>query len=274
MLYINSNIIDKIDAFFSKIFAKLQDTVTLTTLSALIAGIIIGFVLCSTIYGLSLLRSIKKTNKQISQEISYDEVLNPIVKNIQNAYIEESEGLGIKNRFEILGYKIVDVANQIALIYYPNSKYPLAELTVEELIYLIRYISNRLEEVFDKPVLRMLKKVSLKKGFELLEAKKRVDDAKLMKVVKKTNVRKVTKAAKSILNIFNPIKWAKKLIVGSTVNVATNYMGKIVIEIVAEEVAKTYSKTIFNQEKNQNDLELDLMIQELNEEVNDEGSQK
>ena len=104
---LNVNVIQSIDDFFTKIFSSLKEAITWNTFWTLIAGIVIGFVICSTIYGILLMNSISKKEKEIEntkKDIDDDKISN-IVEQIKNSYVEESEGLSVTSRFDILGKK-------------------------------------------------------------------------------------------------------------------------------------------------------------------------
>lgn len=104
-LILNFNVIQSIDDFFTKIFSSLKEAITWSTFWTLIAGMVIGFVICSTIYGILLMNSISKKEKEIEnikKDID-DEKIGNIVEQIKNNYVEESEGLSVTSRFDILG---------------------------------------------------------------------------------------------------------------------------------------------------------------------------
>ena len=169
-LILNFNVIQSIDDFFTKIFSSLKEAITWSTFWTLIAGMVIGFVICSTIYGILLMNSISKKEKEIEnikkdienikKDID-DEKIGNIVEQIKNNYVEESEGLSVTSRFDILGKKIIEIVNKISSEYYPESKYPIYELTIEELILFMHYLSNRIGDIFDKPLLAPFKKISI-----------------------------------------------------------------------------------------------------------------
>ena len=131
---------------------------------------------------------------------------------------------------------------------YPNSKYPLFELNVNELLILCHYISDRIDTVFDKKVLKPFKNMSISNVFKLLDIHKKVNDNKAVKAVKKVNP--VVKVIKGIVNYANPLYWIKKLVVGGTINIAVNKMSLLIIDIVSSETIKVYSKRLFNEENN------------------------
>ncbi len=264
-MLLNSEIINKIDNFFSKVFEGLKDIVSWSTLFTLLAGIIIGFIICSTIYGLTLLKSVKKDSEKIklSTTVINDDDLLKIVSDVKTSFVDETEGLSFKYRFEVLGGKLVEVASRIASLYYPNSKYPLYELTIEELIMFLEYLSKRIDSVFDKPILKYFKKISISQVFKILDTKKKIDESKTVKIIKKTQPGKIKNAVMAVLKIANPVYWVKKLVIGTTIDTAIRIAALHIIDIVADETSKTYSKSLFNEEKTLKMLEIEKQLEEL-----------
>ncbi len=265
---LNVNVIQSIDDFFTKIFSSLKEAITWNTFWTLIAGIVIGFVICSTIYGILLMNSISKKEKEIenTKKDIDDDKINNIVEQIKNSYVEESEGLSVTSRFDILGKKIIEIVNKISSEYYPESKYPIYELTIEELILFMHYLSNRIGDIFDKPLLAPFKKISIAQIFKILDTKKKIEETKAAKAFKKANVGKVSSIIMGGLKYANPVYWVKKLFVGSTINFASRKISFLIIDIVADETNKTYSKSIFNKERRLKQLEIETSLKELERE--------
>ena len=265
---LNVNVIQSIDDFFTKIFSSLKEAITWNTFWTLIAGIVIGFVICSTIYGILLMNSISKKEKEIenTKKDIDDDKINNIVEQIKNSYVEESEGLSVTSRFDILGKKIIEIVNKISSEYYPESKYPIYELTIEELILFMHYLSNRIGDIFDKPLLAPFKKISIAQIFKILDTKKKIEETKAAKAFKKANVGKVSSIIMGGLKYANPVYWVKKLFDGSTINFASRKISLLIIDIVADETNKTYSKSIFNKERRLKQLEIETSLKELERE--------
>ena len=264
-MFLNSKLIENIDGFFSNVFNSLKEIVSLETLATLLVGVIIGFVICSMMYTISVLKSVKKESGKIklNTTVVSEEELLKIVNDVKQSFVDESEGLAVKYRCEILGTKIVDEINQIASLYYPNSKYPLYELTVEELIFFLQYLSRRIEDVFDKPILKHFKNISISQIFRLIDMKKKIDDNKAVKVIKKTKPTMIGKILLAAKNAVNPVYWFKKLVLGTAIDTITRKVSLLVIDIVADETSKTYSKSLFNEEKTLKMLEVDKVLEEM-----------
>ena len=266
-----NSLIEKIDGFFTELFSKLQETISWSSFWILVAGIVVGFVICSSIYSILLFKSINNQEEKIKANafIASDELVQEIVENIKKSYVEDTEGLMVRERFEVLGSKLYLEINQIATLYYPTSKYPLYELTIEEMILFLHYLSNRIDEVFDHPILKPFKKISVSKIFEIIDTKKRIDENKIVKATKKAHVSKIKSFLIDAVKIINPIHWFKKLVVNSTISFATRKISLIIIDIVADESNKTYSKKIFNKEKSIREMEIEQILEELEKEEQD-----
>ena len=143
------------------------------------------------------------------------------------------------------------------------------ELTIEEMILFLHYLSNRIDEVFDHPILKPFKKISVSKIFEIIDTKKRIDENKIVKATKKAHVGKLKSFLIDAVKIINPIHWFKKLVVNSTISFATRKISLIIIDIVADESNKTYSKKIFDKEKSIREMEIEQILEELEKEEQD-----
>ena len=118
-MYFAVNFINRIDDFFTKIFEDLKDAITWSTFWTLVAGIVIGIVICSSIYGILLINSINQKEKEIKEANNKidDDKIKKLVDQIKVAYVEETESLSIMQRFDVLGKKILEIVNKIASEY-------------------------------------------------------------------------------------------------------------------------------------------------------------
>lgn len=266
--YLENQAIEKIDGFFTNLFEKWQEWISFRSLGILVVGIIIGFVICASIYGILLMKSIHQEELKYEKEKTpIDEnKINQIIDKIKENYINESEGLNVKSRFEILGSKLLQTMHEVANFYYPNAKYPLYELTIEEAILFMHYLSNRIDGIFEHPILKPFKRLSISKIFEIMDTKKRVESTKIAKMAKTTHMGKIKNAIVSAIKIINPFHWLKKLVVNSTIDFAMRKVALVMIDIVADETNKTYSKSIFDKEKALRELEIEQALEELEKE--------
>lgn len=261
--------ISNLDDFISRLFARLGEEFTIGTLGVLITGIIMGFLICSSIYGVLLAISIKHnkpTEVDLSKNSKIDiDKMHTMVDDIKERFIIETEGSTVKERFGILGNTIMETLNSVAGEYYPDSKYPLYELTIEELIMFLHYLSTRIDDVFNKPLLRPFKRMSISQIFKLLDYKKKIDDNKLVKAANRAQMGKISKFFFTAINYANPVYWVKKLVTGTTINFALRKVCLVIIDIVAEETNKTYSKLIFSKEQSLRSNEIDTILKLLEE---------
>lgn len=256
------NIFTSIDEWTQR---NMNFILSIKTLLVLVAGIFIGLVIAATFYAVILFASIKKKEKEIKEatiNISDDEIL-AIVNEIKHQYVAETEGLPFNSRFDILKVRLSELVNRIASAYYPNSKYPMYELTIEETIMFMQYISTRIDKLFEKRILRQFKKISISQIFKILDTKKKIEQNKTVQTIKNSKTRKVSNTIIGTIKKFNPTYWIKKILIGSTVNFGTRKISLLVMDIVADETNKAYSKSIFQKEKDLEILEIEKTIESL-----------
>lgn len=267
-------IFSKIDDFFTSLFNKLSETISWSTVGVLLVGIIIGFVLASTIYGIYMLLCLKKEEKgrrirSLDNDVTNEEIKEKI-NEIKEKFIINIEGLSTREKFEELGYSLFETMNTVAGLYYPDSKYPLYELTIDELILLLHYVSDRVDTMFSKPFLRPFKKMTVSQIFKFIDMRKQMNEKKIVKVITNKKTHKIKDIVLGTLNIINPIYWFRKIIMGTTINTAIRKACLIVIDIVGEETNKTYSKAIFDKERKIYHDEIDSEIDKLGGEIENE----
>lgn len=249
-------------------FAGLFEKFSLSNLLILLSGIVLGFILCFLIYLVILISSFRKSEKEfISKEIKVDdEKVERLIRSAKNQFLEESAS-------ESMGKKINDVKeicwnliHDIAKVYFPESNYPIYELSIDELMTLMHYITDRINSLFKGPILKPLKKVRISYILKIIDTKKKIDENKAVKTVSK--LKTPWKATMSVLNIFNPVYWVKKLMISTTLVAVTNRICGIIIDVVGEETNKVYSKSVFNAERKTN-LEIEKQILELEQMVDE-----
>lgn len=217
----------------------------------LFSGIITGFVLASAIYAVMIVVSIKKDKKDKKNQIVEvdDEKINRLITMAKNEFKEDCSSLNINDKFVEVGHISLRLVEDIAKTYYPNSKHPLYELSIEELILLNSYITERIDSIFNKRILKSMRGVRVSSIFSFFDMKKKLDESKAKKALTKFKVVDTVNLSRKVLNAFNPAFWVKKLINGITIPAATNKIALTIIEIVAEETNKVYSKSVFGFEK-------------------------
>ena len=259
------NIWDSIRDFFVNLFSS----VSWTSLLTLFTGIVIGVIICLMVYLVVLVKSIKSKEKENSFNVNNLNITKEEEKELIKKYIEasksqfkeESEELVFSEKLNVLKTVGINLAVDVAKIYYPKSQHPLLELSIDELIKLDYYIMQRVEKIFEGKILRHFKKIKLSFIMNMLDKKKMLEESKIVKTAKKMNVGGIGAAIKNALNIVNPVHWVKKAATNITMEIAYNRIFAMVFEIIGEETAKIYSKNafvIFNEEEQELLLEKEI----------------
>jgi len=219
---------------------------------ALITGIILGFTIFGAMYVVALVVSIRNDKKfkiTLKNQIQIDDAeIITIVNGIKKTYQDDTVGLKTNDKFRVVREMSWEMIHQIAEKFYPESDYPIYELTLDEFMMLNHYITDRLDSVFDKRFFKPFRGMRVSRIIKFFEVKKKIDENKLMKAANKLHVPKLTKAAFAVLNAVNPAYWFKKLVIETTYNSAINKITLTIFDIVAEETHKVYSKSIFDKE--------------------------
>ena len=239
------------------------------SLVSFLIGILFGVSLLALLYSLLVVSSIKSKKYVVKtkNETVTDEEIMEIINNATLQFKDKSLK-GAKNTIGYCWNICSNLTQDIARKFFPKSKRPFAELSVDELLLLAIYISNRINELIDRPGLRLVKKVKLSTILALGDAKNVIEASELMKMTKKYKIMKMVDTVKGALNILNPVYWFRKTVMNSTLDFAVHKLCLAVIEIVGEETYKIYSKRVFDEEKNL-DLNVDGIVDELDEEMKD-----
>jgi hypothetical protein len=247
-------------------------TFTITDIFLLGFGIFIGIIWGALIF-------VKRKRKVVLKHINigYDNIskeekaeINNLINNIYN-YHNEARKTNVRLFFGIidikkqidydklalsrLGKKDSDkmlplteemlwLINEVASIYYPESKHPLFELTIDELFLLVREILSLLSNIIFEigiPNLEQLK-MSTVKDLILLGGKVR-------KVYNLRGVRLTigfVNAAIKLQSVVTPIYWVKKGTNIVSVNSLSQFLVKCMFEVVGKVTANIYSKNFTN----------------------------
>lgn len=241
----------------------------LSTLISFIIGVSFGFFLLLLIYLYAVLKSLNKGLKlRKADETDIDEEeIKWLIEDGQKQFKDKElrQEIGYAKLLQnITGELTADIAKK----FYPQSKYPYLELTIDETLNLAHYITNRVEELFKGKILRMTRGLTLAKIYELNQTKTKIDNSKFVKTAKKYS--QVTKTALSVLNAVNPVYWVRKVTKETALNIIMVRIGLSIIAITGEETYKIYSKKVFNEEKNI-DMGVDDIYQDLTDEFEKAG---
>lgn len=218
--------------------------INLGSILVFLGGIVSGAILTILIYLLCIVSSINKQEVIITNrtnDISKEEIVK-IIEDHQKEFLKIRKEKG-EITFDSLKNVTLDLMTVIAKHYYPESKNPLSELTIKELILLDKYLVEKLESILDKVGLRFLKKLKMSTILNILNMKKTIDNNSVVKVTK--NVSRFSGKIWTLLNILNPITWIKKGIINPSINLITKKICLLIIASVGEETYRIYSKQAF-----------------------------
>lgn len=243
--------------------------INLGTLISFLIGIGFGFVLLSLIYIYAVVKSINKGMRlRHADETDIDEEeIKMLIEDAQAQFKNKAlrNDVGFYNH---LGHVLTELSSDIAKKFYPTSKYPYLELTVDESLKLSHYITDRLDEILKGKILGMARGLTLTQFMEMNNVKTKVTSSKVVKQTKK--VAKLASSALMVLNAVNPVYWFRKLTKETAVNIVLNRIALTVIAITGEETYKIYSKKVFDVDKTI-DTGVDDIYQQLNEDLKDAG---
>jgi len=170
-----------------------------------------------------------------------------------------------------IAYELVE---EISRYFFPKSRYPMLELSVNELMELNHYVTNRMDELLDIPILKHAKKTRIITILNMYKKKQAIEESKVMKVAKKAKLGKVLKYGSMALNAVNPVYWFRKLVINTSIDVMTRKVCVVIVGVVGEETTKVYSKKLFDK-----DIDLGLVNDNMEDlllegDIEDDGDQE
>jgi len=239
-------------------------------------GLMSGFVLLALFVAFILLteRKTKQKIKFSKQSSLEDKVVSDMIQAKQNEMLETVKTTD-SAYFSVAFDLSIELMNEIARYYFPESKYPMYELSIQELLDLAKYITNRLEGIVNGKFIRRFKNYRVSTIINIINKKKAIDNSKLMKLSKKLQISKLYSVGKTVLNYANPIFWFKKLAVKPSTTLVTKEVCKLIISIFGEETNRIYGKKMYAAQDNLEKAEeaLDTAIEEsVSEESEKEAS--
>lgn len=255
-----------IGAAFTEFFEDVFKNINFKTIAILLIGILIGLIIAGCAYSIILIISLKGDKKLNQENIlnTKEEKILSLINITKKEYLNNTVGFTMGEKTKYLGHTIKDLSNRIAAYYYPKSKYPLYELTLEEILSLLIYVSERIDKILDKSIYRPFRKLSISQIVKIMETRKNAGNSKVAKVAEKTW--DVSKAGFMLLNYANPYYWLKKIVFGGASTYTTNKIALVIIDIVADEINKLYSKRIFEVDQQFNSLVTEN-LQQIEEEI-------
>ncbi|MBN2299826.1 MAG: hypothetical protein JXC31_01435 [Acholeplasmataceae bacterium] len=240
-----------------------------STFVSFLIGISVGFLLLLLIYVYAVLKSLNKGLKlrSVDEEDIDEEEIKWLIKDAQKEFKNKEirTELGYpKHLLNIITELSVDIAKK----FYPKSKYPYLELTVDETLKLNHYVTDRLEELLSGRILRLTRGMTLTKIVEMNDTKTKIDNNVIVKTAKK--YKDVARTTVAVINAVNPVYWFRKLTKEIAVNKVLIRIGMTIIAITGEETYKIYSKKVFDIEKSI-DTGVDEIYDALSEDLKNTG---
>lgn len=217
------------------------------TIMSFIIGIFFGIALLCLVYAILVVASLgdKKFIVKTDDDSLTEQEVKDLILEAERCFKDKK--LRGKNSRVNHCFKISkDLAYGIAARFYPNSKYPLLELTVDEVISLLGYIQVRIDDLLDRRGLRLLKKLKVSFIKDISTKTTSVLNSKAFNITK--DVSKGVGIVKKVLNIVNPVNWVRKTIIDGSLTIILNKLCLVIIAVVGEETYKIYSKKVLNKE--------------------------
>lgn len=240
----------------------------LGTLFSFLIGFGIGMAFLVLVYFVLVLSSMRKTKYVVkSGEVVTDAEVKQIIEQTELLF-KDKNLRGDEKELVYCKDLCISLVTEIATKFFPKSKRPLFELSVDEVLMLGVYISNRLDEVLDHKGIRIFRKTKISTIIGMTDVKKAVDENPIVKATKKYKIAETFKAAKNVINVVNPVYWIRKLVINSVLGAVVTKLCVVTIGIVGEETYKIYSKSVFNIDK-EIDTGVNDLVKEIDTEIND-----
>lgn len=238
---------------------QLSEFLNLPTIIAFAIGILSGFILLLLLYLLAVIRGMNqdlKRRKVDEEDIDVTEI-NWLIENAKQQFKDQEKSKDestIVNAFNVSK----DLAHDIAAKYYPKSKYPLQELSIDEILILTHYISDRLDGLLKAKILKMFRGMTIRQVLSIKLTGSKVTSSKVYKTATGAQLGKVWGA----LKVVNPFYWIKKGTVDQVIKIIIRKIALNAIVITGEETYKIYSKKIFKAPYD-DDLDLKKIYDEI-----------
>ncbi|XFA98198.1 hypothetical protein ACAG96_04805 [Candidatus Izemoplasma sp. B36] len=240
---------------FQNIFLKIDWQATWHDIRYFLLGLVTGIILLIlSLVGFFSHNERKKAKTRMSHGIPLDDkIVYDMIESKQNQ-LDKTVKLTDNGYFKVALDLSIELTEEIARYYFPDSRYPIYELSIEELLDLSHYITKRLEDLMNKKGIKLFKRYRIASLIDLLNTKKKISNSKLMQVTRKLKLQTLYTGAKTVLNYANPVYWFRRLAIKPTTVVVTKEVCKYIITIFGEETNKIYSKAIFKEADNEEEI--------------------
>ncbi len=191
---------------------------------------------------------ISKKQKTIleKEEISRVEVEEEYIKKLikeKRDIIIRGKSIGFRSNYVRVEEEVKNLTAEIAKSYFPQSKYPKYELTIEETLELNIHISKRLLEELKKKRYKLFRELRISQILYLNNTKKNIMEKDFIARLNKYKIVDIVRSGWMIYNIANPVYWVKKIALRASMEATLRSFGVLIINIVGEEVTSVYSKS-------------------------------
>lgn len=239
----------------------------LFSLISFVIGVVFGFLIMFLMYLYALILNLNKNLRvKKTDEINIDEEeIKYLIEDAQNQFKDKElrQNIGFS---KYLMQIIQELGSDIAKKFFPHSKYPYLEITIDESLELNRYITDRVEELLSGKIFVLVKGWTYARLVQLNETKNKIEDTTVVKQAKKYG--KVATTALHVANAINPVYWIRKLTTETLMNVIMVRIGLAIIGISGEEMYKIYSKKVFDMDVDI-DTGIDKIYEDLKEDLKD-----
>jgi len=211
----------------------------------LAGGILAGFILAFLLYLVVLIKSIKKDVRKVStKERPKEEDIIKIIE-MQVKKYKDNDVIKYHQENEQNHYKeiVLELLDLLAKRYYPHSKHPTLEITLDEALLLGHYVLNRVSKILEKRIFALFKTTSMASIYAVY---KKTNSVANMQIIKKT--KKPFLIIKKVIDAVNPLKLVKKVTIDAVTSKLIKYLCIQTIYIIGEEFYHVYSKKIIESD--------------------------
>ncbi len=246
----------------------------ISSLISFTLGIVTGFLVVLTIYMYAIFINIKKEAriKKADEDDIDEQMVLMLIDGAQNQFKDKKlrNDVGFSNHlYQISQELILDISRK----FYPESKTPYLELTLDETLLLNHYITDRVDHMTKHPLLKLFRRYTLSSLYDITTTTKKVKESKVVKKAKEFGVDEVLKASMSAINVMNPVYWLRRFTNEQIIDRILVKIGSAMIAIVGEETYKIYSKKVFQKDEHI-DSHIDDIYDDIHQTLEEENHEK
>jgi hypothetical protein len=161
-----------------------------------------------------------------------------------NSLAKEKLNLENQNDMVSISHELYILINNVAAVYYPTSECPIYELSIDEILHLLREVISLCKGIIDDLGIPQIEKLTINQIREVLIFGNKVRTAYNMKGVKFTI--KCFNLAIKLQSVITPIYWIKKGTKDFSISSLLQFLIKCLFEVVGKETANIYNESFKN----------------------------